>query len=135
MYLLKGVNSKKQEEICRSPKMSQTQNSMIILIYFSDTPLVYIFNVFVWVYYFWLSCDGHATSDWYLQQVNIKANELCRIAKTLFKTSNLTHSSWLIMKLNWRRWKNANKNIVYHTSLNFISMFADQAYMYICIVN
>jgi len=32
-------------------------------------------------------------------------------------------------------WKNANKNIVYHTSVNFISIFADQAYMYICILN
>jgi hypothetical protein len=75
------------------PKMSQTQNSMIILIAF-ETHLLYIYLMCLYEY---IISDCHvmaiATSDWYLQQVNIKANELCRIAKTLFKTSNFTHYS------------------------------------------
>ena len=88
----------KNKEICQSHKISQAQNSMIILITFQT----HLLCVYLMCLYECILSDCHAmdiaTSDWYLQQVNIKANELWRIAKTLFKTSNLNHSSGLIMK-------------------------------------
>jgi hypothetical protein len=73
--------------------MSQTQNSMIILITFQTHLLcIYLVRMYERII---SDCHGMATatSDWYLQQVNIKAKELCRIAKTLFNASNLTSSS------------------------------------------
>ena len=63
--------------------MSQTQNSMIILITF-QTHLLCI-NLMCLYECIISDCRAMpiATLDWYLQQMNIKANELCRIAKTL----------------------------------------------------
>lgn len=64
--------------------MSQTQNSMIILITFQT----HLLCIYLMCLYECIISDCRAmpivTLDWYLQQMNIKASELCRIAKTLF---------------------------------------------------
>jgi hypothetical protein len=91
IYILKGVNFKKRN----NAKLEDFSDKILReSYYFRNTSLGYMFTGCT---YDCIISDynamAFATSDWCPQQVNIKASELCKIAKTLLKTSNFTHSS------------------------------------------